>query len=116
MATLRFVEEAEANGKVRELYGQIKAGFGAGEVPNVYKVLANNPRLLAAAVENRQRIVEEGELDATLKEWLAWTTVTLANNVFGIRVHTARLKRLGISTAQILEGLAVLQSSRGSAP
>lgn len=113
MATLRFVEEAEANAEVRELYGQIKAGFGAGEVPNVYKVLANNPRLLAAAAENRRRIVEEGELDPTLKEWLAWATVTLANNVFGIRVHTARLKRLGVSTAQIVEGLAVLQYFTG---
>ncbi len=41
--------------------------------------------------------------------WLAWATVTLANNAFGIKTHTARLKKLGISNAEILEGLAVLQ-------
>ena len=72
MATLRFVEESEAKEEVQELYRQIKVGFGTGQVPNVYKVLANNPHVLAAAVDNRRRIMEEGQLDPKLKEWLAW--------------------------------------------
>ncbi len=113
MATLRFVKEGEAKEEVQELYRQIKAGFGAGQVPNVYKVLANNPHVLAAAVDNRRRIMEEGQLDPKLKEWLAWATVTLADNVFGIRIHTARLKKLGVSSAEILEALAVLQYFTG---
>ena len=113
MATLRFVEESEAKEEVQDLYRKIKAGFGAGQVPNVYKVLANNPQVLAAAVDNRRRIMDEGQLDPKLKEWLAWATVTLADNAFGIKTHTARLKKLGISNAEILEGLAVLQYFTG---
>ncbi len=113
MATLPFVEESEATPEVAEIYDQIKAGFGAGQVPNVYKVLGNNPQVLAAAVESRRRIMDEGRLDPLLKEWLAWATVTLANNQFGIKVHTARLKKLGISNAEILEALAVLQYFTG---
>lgn len=113
MATLRFLEEGEASQEVQELYRQIKAGFGAGQVPNVYKVLANNPHVLAAALDNRRRIMEGGQLDSKLKEWLAWATVTLANNVFGIKIHTARLKKLGVSSAEILEALAVLQYFTG---
>ncbi|MGH7361852.1 MAG: carboxymuconolactone decarboxylase family protein [Candidatus Methylomirabilales bacterium] len=113
MATLRFVEEGEASQEVQELYRQMKAGFGAGQVPNVYKVLANNPHVLAAALDNRRRIMEEGRLDPKLKEWLAWATVTLTNNVFGIKTHTARLKKLGVSNAEILEALAVLQYFTG---
>ncbi len=109
MATLRFIEEAESNEQIQELYGQIKAGFGAGRVPNIYKVLANNPQILASAVDHRRRIMDEGQLDPTLKEWLAWATVTLVNNTFGIKTHTARLKKLGVSSAEILEALAVLQ-------
>jgi hypothetical protein len=61
MAKLRFLEEGEASQEVQELYRQIKAGFGAGQVPNVYKVLANNPQVLAAAVDNRRRIMDEGQ-------------------------------------------------------
>ena len=113
MATLRFVEEGEAKEEVQGLYRKIKAGFGAGQVPNVYKVLANNPHVLAAALDNRRRIMDEGELDPKLKEWLAWATVTLANNAFGIKTHTARLKKLGVSSAEILEALAVLQYFTG---
>jgi len=64
-------------------------------------------------VVNRARIMDEGELDPVLKEWLAWATVTLANNVFGVKVHTARLKKLGVTDAQIIEGLSVLQYFTG---
>ncbi|MFQ5989404.1 MAG: carboxymuconolactone decarboxylase family protein, partial [Candidatus Methylomirabilales bacterium] len=111
--TLPFVEESEANEKVKQLYAEIKAGFGADHVPNVYKVLAHNPRILEATVEHRDRIMGEGKLDARLKDWLAWATVTLANNAFGVQTHTARLKKLGVSSAEILEALAVLQYFTG---
>ena len=113
MATLPFVEEGKTNQEVTQLYAEIKAGFGAGHVPNVYKVLANNPRILEATVKHRQRIMGEGELDVTVKEWLAWATVTLANNAFGVQTHTARLKKLGVSSAEIIEALAVLQYFAG---
>lgn len=113
MATLRRVPEDEADERVKAQYQQIKDGFGAGEVPAIYQVLGNNPHILEAAIDNRRRIMTEGELNPALKEWLAWATVTLANNQFGIKVHTARLKKLGISNAQLVEGLAVLQYFSG---
>ena len=113
MATLKRVAEDEAPQQVRDLYAEIKAGFGAGSVPPAYQVLANNPAMLEAAVDNRRRIMNAGELDPTLKEWLAWATVTLTNNQFGIKVHTARLKRMGVTSAQIIEGLSVLQYFTG---
>jgi alkylhydroperoxidase/carboxymuconolactone decarboxylase family protein YurZ len=113
VATLPYLEEQDAGDDVKRLYEEIKQGFGDGQVTNVYKILGNNARLLEAAVDNRRRIMNEGELDATLKEFLAWASVTLANNEFGIKIHTARLKKLGFSNAQILEALAVLQYFTG---
>jgi alkylhydroperoxidase/carboxymuconolactone decarboxylase family protein YurZ len=113
MPTIRFVEEGDADERVRAAYEDIKAGFGAGQVPNAYKVLGNNPTILEAAVEHRHRVMDEGTLDANLKEFLAWATVTLLNNQFGIQVHTARLKRLGYSDAEVLEALGVLQYFAG---
>jgi alkylhydroperoxidase/carboxymuconolactone decarboxylase family protein YurZ len=113
MATLRYVEESDADERVRAAYAAIKAGFGAGQVPNIYKVLGNNPTILEAAIEHRARVMDEGTLDPTIKEFLAWATVTLLNNQFGIETHTARLKRLGYSDAAILEALGVLQYFAG---
>lgn len=113
MPTLPYVPEEDAGDEVRVLYQEIKDGFGAGQIPNVYQVLGNNPAVLKAALENRRSIMNQGELDPTLKEWLAWATVTLSNNVFGIRVHTARLKKMGVSNARMLEALSVLQYFNG---
>jgi alkylhydroperoxidase/carboxymuconolactone decarboxylase family protein YurZ len=113
MPTLPYREESDADERTKAAYEAIKMGFGAGQVPNIYKVLGNNPTILEAAVEHRQRGMEEGELDAHLKEFLAWATVTLLNNQFGIQIHTARLKRLGYTDAQIIEALGVLQYFAG---
>lgn len=113
MPTLPYREESDADERVKALYEDIKAGFGAGQVPNIYKVLGNNPTILEAAVEHRHKVMDEGELDPNLKEFLAWATVTLLNNQFGIQIHTARLKRLGYTDAQIIEALGVLQYFAG---
>jgi alkylhydroperoxidase/carboxymuconolactone decarboxylase family protein YurZ len=113
MPTIRYIEEGDADARVQAAYEDIKAGFGAGQVPNAYKVLGNNPTILEAAVEHRHRVMDEGTLDPNLKEFLAWATVTLLNNQFGIQVHTARLKRLGYSDAEVLEALGVLQYFAG---
>jgi alkylhydroperoxidase/carboxymuconolactone decarboxylase family protein YurZ len=109
LPTLPYVAESDADDEVRAIYQQIKESFGAGSVPNVYQVLGNNPSVLKSAIENRRSVMEQGQLDPMLKEWLAWSSVTQANNVFGIRIHTARLKKLGVTNAQILEALSVLQ-------
>ncbi len=113
MPTIRYLEESEADERVKAAYADIKAGFGNGQVPNVYKVLGNNPTILEAAVEHRHRVMDEGTLDPTVKELLAWATVTLMNNQFGIQIHTARLKKLGFTDAQVLEALGVLQYFAG---
>jgi alkylhydroperoxidase/carboxymuconolactone decarboxylase family protein YurZ len=113
MPTLPYKEEADADERVRAAYADIKAGFGNGQVPNVYKVLGQNATILEAAVAHRHRVMDEGTLDPTVKEFLAWASVTLLNNQFGIETHTARLKKLGFSDAQVLEALGVLQYFSG---
>ena len=113
MPTLPYREEEDADDRIRAAYDDIKAGFGNGQVPNIYKVLGNNPTVLEAAVEHRHQVMDEGELDPDLKEFLAWATVTLLNNQFGIQIHTARLKRLGYTDAQVIEALGVLQYFAG---
>ncbi|HLI52222.1 MAG TPA: carboxymuconolactone decarboxylase family protein, partial [Thermomicrobiaceae bacterium] len=69
---------------------------------------ANNPASLKAMLEHRANVMNQGELDPVLKEWLAWATVSLGNNVFGIKTHTARLKKMGVTNGEIIEALTVL--------
>jgi len=107
MATMKQVTEAEASGSVRKIYDEMIAHWG--NVPNAYKVLANNPQVLKAAWENRKEVMGHGSLDPRVKEFLAWATVVLNNCKFGIETHTARLKKMGYTNADILEALSVIQ-------
>lgn len=112
MPTLRYIDDSD-DPRVQAAYEDIRAGFGNGQVPNAYRVLGHNPTILEAAVAHRHRVMDEGTLDPTLKEFLAWATVTLLNNTFGIETHTARLKKLGFDDAEIVEALGVLQYFAG---
>lgn len=114
MPTIKYLEEQDVTDeRVKAAYADIKAGFGNGQVPNAYKVLGNNPTILEAAVEHRHRVMDEGTLDPMMKELLAWASVTLLNNQFGIETHTARLKKLGFTDEQVLEALGILQYFAG---
>lgn len=46
MATVRYVEEAGASDKIKEIYGEIKKMFGIPFVPNLFKAMANHPAYL----------------------------------------------------------------------
>ena len=67
------------------------------------------PMSLKAAWENRKEIMGHGNLDPRIKEFLAWATVVLNNCKFGVETHTARLKKMGYTNADILEALSVIQ-------
>ncbi len=107
MATMKQVPESEASGSVKKIYDEMIANWG--NVPNAYKVLANNPHVLKASWENRKEVMGHGNLDPKIKEFLAWATVVLNNCKFGIETHTARLKKMGHTNADILEALSVIQ-------
>lgn len=48
VASIKMISEAEATGKVKEVYGEIKAQLGIDFVPNLYKVMASKPGYLEA--------------------------------------------------------------------
>ena len=66
MATMKQVPETETTGTVRKIYDEMIAHWG--NVPNAYKVLANNPHVLKAAWEHRQEIMGHGNLASSVPE------------------------------------------------
>ncbi len=72
MAAINMVPEAEATGKVKEIYDEIKAQLGIDFVPNLYKVMAAKPAYLEANWRKVQAVmVETGKLDRLTKEIIA---------------------------------------------
>ena len=73
MATINFIEEAEATEKVRTIYSEIKESLGIDFVPNLYKVMAHKPDYLEATWKKTKAIMHDGnsELDQLTKEVIA---------------------------------------------
>jgi alkylhydroperoxidase/carboxymuconolactone decarboxylase family protein YurZ len=72
MASISMVPEAEATGKVEDVYADIKATLGIDFVPNLYKVMAAKPEYLEANWNKAKAVmVAPGKLDRLTKEIIA---------------------------------------------
>ena len=72
MAVVEMVPEEEAEGKVKEIYEEIKSQLGIDFVPNLYRVMAQKPEYLEANWNKVNAVmVAEGKLDRLTKEIVA---------------------------------------------
>lgn len=80
MATIAMVPEDAATGQVAAIYADIKATLGIAFVPNLYRVMAPKPDVLAANwAKTKAVMVAEGRLDRLTKEVIA-VAVSAVNN------------------------------------
>jgi alkylhydroperoxidase/carboxymuconolactone decarboxylase family protein YurZ len=79
MALFRTVSEAEAIGKVKAVYDDIKATKKIDVVPNFWKALSVNPEPLEAVWQKLKVVMKPGKLDPLTKEIIA-LAVSITNN------------------------------------
>ena len=80
MASVKLTSEAEATGKVKAVYDEIKEGLGTDFVPNLYKAMASNPDYLEANWHRDKAIMSQStRLDPLTKEIIA-VAVSAVNN------------------------------------
>ena len=68
MAIFKMVEESSATGKVKEVFEDIKSSRGITEIPNFWKMLANDPAELERSWNSLKQVMRKGELDPITKE------------------------------------------------
>ena len=72
MAAIKMVEEAEAAGRTKEVYAEIKETLGIDFVPNLYKLMGANPAYLEACWRKVKAImIDSTRLDRMTKEIVA---------------------------------------------
>ena len=72
MATVRLIEEKEAQGRVREIFEDIKTTKKIDFIPNIWRALANHPMHLSVTWKKLKAIMHEPtQLDSLTKEMLA---------------------------------------------
>lgn len=113
MATVRYVEEKDANDQVRKVYDDIKQVFGLAFVPNLFKAMAHHPVYLETTWSRVKVVMGPGTLDRKTKEIIAFAVSATNGCEYCVNAHGAALKGLGLGDVEITEVMAVVDLFNG---
>ena len=104
----KIIEENEATGKVKEVYDDIKSSRHITEVPNFWRMLANDPNELERSWNSLKQVMKKGALDHVTKE-LIYVAVSITNGCeYCIRSHSYAAKKKGATDEMLKEMFAVV--------
>ncbi len=113
MATVKLIDEQITEGKVKEIYNDIRRFFGLPSVPNLFKAMASWPDYLEATWARFKTIMGKGKLDPKTKQVIALAVSATNNCEYCILAHTAALKQMGYTDDMIVELMAVVDLYNG---
>lgn len=108
MALWPKLADDDASAEARAVFDDILATRNSDYVNDIWRVLANDPALLARTWEQVKTVMKPGALDALTKE-LVYVAVSITNNCeYCITTHTGAARAKGMTDAQHGELLAVV--------
>jgi AhpD family alkylhydroperoxidase len=108
MATLGFVEYADATPEVRAVYDDIMAVRQVDWINNFFKAIANDPATLRRTWEGVKEIMAPGALDPLTKE-MVYLAVSVTNQCgYCTASHTVAARKRGMTDQMFAELLAVV--------
>ena len=108
MPIFKPISENEASGKVKEVFDEIKSARQITEVPNFWKMLANDPNELERTWSSLKEIMKKGALDPVTKE-LIYAAVSITNGCeYCIKSHSSAAKKKGATDEMLKEMFAVV--------
>ena len=104
----KTIEENEATGKVKEVFDDIKGSRGITEIPNFWKMLANDPNELERSWNSLKQVMRKGALDPITKE-LIYVAVSITNSCeYCTKSHSYAAKKKGATDDMLKEMIAVV--------
>ncbi len=108
MSIFKPINENQAKGKVKKIFEDIKRSRKIKKIPNFWRSLAHNPKLLERTWNNLKQIMKKGALDPVTKE-LIYVAVSITNSCeYCIRSHTFAAKKKGATDEMIKEMIDVV--------
>ncbi len=108
MPTVKLVSEESSNPIVRMIFDDIKATKKIDRVPDIWRALANHPRLLESCWIQLKSIMQPGKVDLLTKEIIALAVSATNSCRYCINSHTAAVQKLGLEPEALGEVLAVI--------
>ena len=108
MAIFKMIEENQAAGKVKEVFDDIKSSRGITEIPNFWRMLANDPNELERSWNSLKQVMRKGALDPITKE-LIYVAVSITNSCeYCTKSHSYAAKKKGATDEMLKEMIAVV--------
>tara|TARA_B100000674_G_scaffold271479_1_gene224206 strand:+ start:74 stop:466 length:393 start_codon:yes stop_codon:yes gene_type:complete len=108
MAIFKMIEENQASEKVKEIFEDIKSSRGITEIPNFWKMLANDPNELERSWSSLKQVMRKGALDPITKE-LIYVAVSITNSCeYCTKSHSYAAKKKGATDEMLKEMIAVV--------
>lgn len=103
-ASIRLIEEADASGKVKEIFEEIKQTLGIDFVPNMYRAMANNPAYLEISWRKIRDVMgQEGKLGRKTKDIVALTVSIMSGCEYCLDVYNGAVKHSGLDDEAMIE-------------
>lgn len=99
MARISAVEPAQADPSLKPLFDDFLRERGA--VPNMFRTLAHDPKLLQTWFDMFRATLREGEVTTRVKEMVAVRVSHLNQSRYCLGSHTGLAKRFGVTEAQV---------------
>lgn len=114
MSLFPIIEDADATGKVRAVFDDIKATKEIDFVPALWRAMANNPDHLEQTWTKLKAVMQPGKLDLLTKEIIA-LAVSITNGCeYCINSHSAAVLKLGLEPEALGEIVAVVDVFNGT--
>ena len=108
MPIFKPISGNEATEKIKEVFDEIKSARQITEVPNFWKMLANDPNELERTWSSLKEIMKKGALDPVTKE-LIYVAVSITNGCeYCIKSHSSAAKKKGATDEMLKEMFAVV--------
>ena len=108
MPIFKPINEDQVSGKIKEVYDDIKKTRNISQIPNFWKMLANDPDELERTWISLKEIMKDGALDSKTKE-LIYVAVSITNGCeYCIKSHSLAAKKKGATDEMLKEMFAVV--------
>lgn len=108
MSTVRLLSDDEVAPEALAVFNEIRAARNTDYVNNFWRALANDPAALRRTWDSLREVMGPGVLDPKVKEML-YVAVSIVNGCeYCIRSHTAAARAKGVSTAELMELVAIV--------
>jgi len=97
MPFVNEIEEAQADGRLRELYGKIEQKLGF--LPHYFKTLGAKPAVIETQLQMSDAVMSDGALSMIVKEQIGLVVSGINSSAYCVMFHMELLRRFGVEKA-----------------